>query len=77
MLFSSFVMGSRSYSLKGVYGAYFSKLNYRWSRDVRNRTWLKNHPVLEVILVGASTVPLLGCIDTGNRSRSLLPFVVS
>ncbi|KIM69743.1 hypothetical protein SCLCIDRAFT_19531 [Scleroderma citrinum Foug A] len=35
----------------GVYGAYFSKLNYRWSRDVRNRTWLKNHPVLEVILV--------------------------
>ncbi|KAL4078358.1 chloride channel [Scleroderma yunnanense] len=38
-------------ALGGVYGAYFSKLNYRWSRDVRNRTWLKDHPVFEVILV--------------------------
>ncbi|KAH7888657.1 chloride channel [Phlebopus sp. FC_14] len=38
-------------ALGGIYGAYFSKLNYRWSRDVRNRTWLKDHPVLEVILV--------------------------
>lgn len=35
----------------GVYGAYFSKLNYRWSRHVRNKTWLKTHPVLEVLLV--------------------------
>ncbi|KAJ7462373.1 chloride channel [Mycena galericulata] len=35
----------------GVYGAYFSKLNYRWSRDVRNATWLKSHPVAEVMLV--------------------------
>ncbi|KAH7926727.1 hypothetical protein BV22DRAFT_1032594 [Leucogyrophana mollusca] len=38
-------------ALGGVYGAYFSKLNYRWSRDVRNATWLKTHPVAEVILV--------------------------
>ncbi|KAG6333678.1 hypothetical protein ID866_5408 [Astraeus odoratus] len=38
-------------ALGGVYGAYFSKMNYRWSRDVRNRTWLKDHPILEVILV--------------------------
>ncbi len=37
--------------IQGVYGAYFSKLNYRWSRYVRNGTWLKNHPVSEVILV--------------------------
>ena len=37
--------------VKGIYGAYFSKLNYRWSRDVRSRTWLKTHPVLEVVLV--------------------------
>ncbi|KAI0709544.1 chloride channel [Cerioporus squamosus] len=37
--------------LGGVYGAYFSKLNYRWSRHVRNGTWLKNYPVTEVILV--------------------------
>ncbi|KAI0633238.1 chloride channel [Trametes polyzona] len=35
----------------GVYGAYFSKLNYRWSRDVRNATWMKRYPVFEVILV--------------------------
>ncbi|KAJ7647251.1 chloride channel [Roridomyces roridus] len=35
----------------GVYGAYFSKLNYRWSRDVRNATWLKHHPLAEVMLV--------------------------
>ncbi|KAF8556363.1 hypothetical protein OG21DRAFT_1437153 [Imleria badia] len=35
----------------GIYGAYFSKLNYRWSRDVRSKTWLKTHPVLEVVLV--------------------------
>ncbi|KAJ7770176.1 chloride channel [Mycena maculata] len=35
----------------GVYGAYFSKLNYRWSRDVRNATWLKSHPIAEVMLV--------------------------
>ncbi|KAI0358560.1 hypothetical protein OH77DRAFT_1494220 [Trametes cingulata] len=35
----------------GVYGAWFSKLNYRWSRDVRNATWLKRYPVVEVILV--------------------------
>jgi chloride channel 3/4/5 len=40
-----------TFHLQGVYGAYFSKLNYRWSRDVRNRTWLKSHPVIEVLLV--------------------------
>jgi chloride channel 3/4/5 len=37
--------------IQGVYGAYFSKLNYRWSRDVRGGTWLKAHPVVEVVLV--------------------------
>lgn len=35
----------------GVYGAYFSKLNYRWSRHIRNGTRIKDHPVIEVILV--------------------------
>ncbi|KAH8108015.1 chloride channel [Cristinia sonorae] len=35
----------------GVFGAYFSKLNYRWSKYVRNGTWLKTHPVIEVLLV--------------------------
>ena len=42
----------------GVYGAYFSKLNYRWSRDVRNATWLRFHPVAEVLLVTLGTTLL-------------------
>ncbi|KAJ7084448.1 chloride channel [Mycena belliarum] len=42
----------------GVYGAYFSKLNYRWSRDVRNATWLKTHPIAEVMLVTLTTCTL-------------------
>ncbi|TBU33934.1 chloride channel [Dichomitus squalens] len=42
----------------GVYGAYFSKLNYRWSRHVRNGTWLGKHPVIEVILVTLVTALL-------------------
>ncbi|KAF8757227.1 chloride channel [Rhizoctonia solani] len=36
---------------KGVFGAYFSKLNYRWSRYVRGGTWLKTHPMAEVAMV--------------------------
>ncbi|KAJ7178489.1 chloride channel [Mycena crocata] len=39
----------------GVYGAYFSKWNYRWSRNVRNATWLKSHPLAEVMLVTVIT----------------------
>ncbi|KAG9098568.1 hypothetical protein FRC06_006214 [Ceratobasidium sp. 370] len=42
----------------GLYGAYFSKLNYRWSRDVRNKTWMKKHPVAEVALVTLITTLL-------------------
>jgi len=42
----------------GVYGAYFSKLNYRWSRHVRNGTWLKAHPLAEVLLVTLVTTIL-------------------
>ncbi|KAJ8475169.1 hypothetical protein ONZ45_g15702 [Pleurotus djamor] len=42
----------------GVYGAYFSKLNYRWSKHVRNKTWLKNHPIAEVALVTLLTTTL-------------------
>ncbi|KAG2146391.1 chloride channel [Suillus bovinus] len=44
--------------LGGVYGAYFSKLNYRWSRDVRGGTWLKAHPVVEVMPVTLITTVL-------------------
>ncbi|KAJ6586988.1 chloride channel [Mycena vulgaris] len=42
----------------GVYGAYFSKLNYLWSRDVRNTTWLKSHPIAEVMLITLITSAL-------------------
>ncbi|KAJ7096255.1 clc channel [Mycena epipterygia] len=42
----------------GIYGAYFSKLNYRWSRDIRNTTWLKSHPIAEVVLVTIITSTL-------------------
>jgi len=38
----------------GVYGALFSKFNYRWCRDVRNKTWLKKYPIAEVLLVRSS-----------------------
>lgn len=34
----------------GVYGAYFSKLNFRWCRDVRNPSFLGSHPMLEVLI---------------------------
>lgn len=46
LMFSSF--------FQGVYGAIFSKLNIRWSREVRSKTWMKTHPVLEVLLVSLS-----------------------
>ncbi|KAH9942350.1 chloride channel [Epithele typhae] len=42
----------------GVYGAYFSKLNYRWSRHVRNGTWMKTYPVMEVVLITGITAIL-------------------
>lgn len=42
--------------VKGIYGAYFSKLNYRWNRDVRGHTWFNKHPVLEVILVSRKRI---------------------
>ncbi|KAF8739755.1 chloride channel, partial [Rhizoctonia solani] len=42
---------------KGVFGAYFSKLNYRWSRYVRGGTWLKTHPMAEVAMVSRIDKP--------------------
>ncbi|KAF9012379.1 voltage-gated chloride channel [Cyathus striatus] len=44
--------------LGGVYGAYFSKLNYRWSKHVRNGTWMKSHPIAEVLLITFATTLL-------------------
>jgi chloride channel 3/4/5 len=40
-----------SSSTQGVYGAYFSKLNHYWSKHIRNQTFLRAHPLLEVLLV--------------------------
>lgn len=42
----------------GVYGAYFSKLNYRWSKHVRNGKWLGNHPKSEVAIITLITALL-------------------
>ncbi|KAB5589136.1 ClC voltage-gated chloride channel protein [Ceratobasidium theobromae] len=42
----------------GLYGAYFSKLNYRWSRHVRGGTWMKTHPISEVAMVTLLTTLL-------------------
>lgn len=39
----------------GIYGAYFSKLNYAWSKNIRNGTWLRSHPMTEVILITSIT----------------------
>ncbi|GJF00679.1 chloride channel [Phanerochaete sordida] len=39
----------------GVWGAWFSKLNIRWAKHIRNGTWLKSHPVVEVVLVTFAT----------------------
>jgi len=41
---------------KGLYGAIFSRLNILWSKHVRQGTWVKGHPILEVVLV-----PLPAC----------------
>ncbi|KAF8264176.1 chloride channel [Lactarius quietus] len=35
-----------------------SLLNHRWSRDVRNKTWLKDYPIAEVLLITAITTIL-------------------
>lgn len=37
--------------LMGFYGAIFARLNILWSRHVRGGTWLKRHPITEVVLV--------------------------
>jgi chloride channel 3/4/5 len=40
----------------GVYGALFCKGNIAWAKNVRNGTWLRAHPIVEVILVTGFTV---------------------
>lgn len=35
----------------GLYGAYFSKMNIWWGKNVRMRTIVKSHPIVEVVLI--------------------------
>ncbi|ORX38562.1 chloride channel [Kockovaella imperatae] len=39
----------------GVYGAFFSRLNILWSKHIRQGTWVRYHPIIEVALVTALT----------------------
>lgn len=43
---------------QGLWGAFFSKANVRWTRHVRNGTWLRTHPIFEVFLVTLVTAVL-------------------
>ncbi|KIJ49385.1 hypothetical protein M422DRAFT_27751 [Sphaerobolus stellatus SS14] len=42
----------------GLFGAFFSKMNYWWSKNVRGKTWLSSHPYSEVFLVTLITTIL-------------------
>lgn len=53
--------------VQGVYGAYFSKLNVRWSRDVRGKSFLGSHSMLEVFIV--SSLSFCMCLV---RNRALI-----
>ncbi|KAJ1023093.1 hypothetical protein NDA16_003246 [Ustilago loliicola] len=35
----------------GLYGAYFTKLNMFWAKNVRAKTWMARHPIFEVVLI--------------------------
>ncbi|KAK0552634.1 hypothetical protein OC846_002807 [Tilletia horrida] len=35
----------------GLYGAYFTKLNMWWARNVRAKTWMAKYPIAEVLLI--------------------------
>lgn len=37
----------------GLYGAYFTKLNMFWAKNVRAKTWMARHPILEVVVITA------------------------
>jgi hypothetical protein len=36
---------------QGIYGAIWAKLNIAWSKRIRAGTWVKRHPVVEVLMV--------------------------
>ncbi|SNX85868.1 related to chloride channel protein [Melanopsichium pennsylvanicum] len=35
----------------GLYGAYFTKLNMFWAKNVRAKTWMARHPIVEVVFI--------------------------
>uniref|UniRef100_V5EIJ2 Chloride channel protein n=2 Tax=Kalmanozyma brasiliensis (strain GHG001) TaxID=1365824 RepID=V5EIJ2_KALBG len=39
----------------GLYGAYFTKLNMFWAKNVRAKTWMARHPIFEVVVITAVT----------------------
>jgi chloride channel 3/4/5 len=43
--------------VQGVYGAVFSRLNILWAKTIRQGTWVRHHPIIEVILVSAACGP--------------------
>jgi chloride channel 3/4/5 len=42
----------------GLYGAYFTKLNMFWAKNVRAKTWMARHPILEVVFITVATAAL-------------------
>ncbi|KAJ9123318.1 hypothetical protein QFC22_001517 [Naganishia vaughanmartiniae] len=41
--------------LGGIYGAVWAKLNIAWSKRVRAGTWVKRHPIVEVLMISIVT----------------------
>ncbi|SPO29570.1 related to chloride channel protein [Ustilago trichophora] len=39
----------------GLYGAYFTKLNMFWAKNVRAKTWMARHPIIEVVFITVVT----------------------
>ncbi|KAJ9107393.1 hypothetical protein QFC21_000843 [Naganishia friedmannii] len=39
----------------GIYGAIWAKLNIAWSKRVRAGTWVKRHPIMEVLMISIVT----------------------
>lgn len=40
----------------GLYGAFFTRLNVIWSKNVRAKTWMARHPLLEVVMITVISV---------------------
>lgn len=51
----------------GLYGAFFTKLNIIWSKQVRAKTWMAHYPLLEVVLV--TTLTIVASFIIGGYAR--------